>query len=226
VLLRLFLPRHQEWADFRLADWPPLANSSFTGRRRIFDTPVIFMMFVAFAALYFQLFIFPNVPLLAQGDQSIYLLNARRMLHGQIIYRDFFHFTLPGTESTYWLLFKLFGVREWIPNAMLVLLGVGLVGLSIAISQKLLSAPSIFLPAVLFLAFPYHSVLDATPHWYSTLCVMAALAITIEKRTPGKLCAAGALCGIAHVLRSRWVRQWRWRSASSCFGRGGAKTKV
>jgi hypothetical protein len=155
------------------------------------------MMLVAFAALYFQLFIFPNVPLLAQGDQSIYLLNARRMLHGQVIYRDFFHFTLPGTESTYCLLFKLFGVRAWIPNAMLVLLGVGLVGLSVAISRKLMSGPSVFLPAALFLAFPYHSVLDATHHWYSTLAVMSALAIALERQTSGRLYIAGALCGIA-----------------------------
>lgn len=164
---------------------------------RIFKAAVLFVLLAAFAALYFQLFIFPKVPLLAQGDQAIYLLNGSRMLHGQVIYRDFFHFTLPGTDSTYYLLFKLFGVRAWIPNVMLALLGTGLAGLSISISRKLMSGLSVFLPATIFVAFPYHSVLDATHHWYSTLGVMAALAITLEKRTAGRLAAAGALCGIA-----------------------------
>jgi hypothetical protein len=180
---------------------------------RILNAAVIFVMLAAFAVLYFQVFIFPNVPLLAQGDQSIYLLNARRMLHGQVIYRDFFHFTLPGTESTYYLLFKLFGLRAWIPNAMLVLLGVGLVGLSVAISRKLMSGASVFLPAALFLAFPYHSVLDATHHWYSTLAVMAALAVTLERRTPGRLCAAGALCGVA-----TWFTQSMGPAVALAFG--------
>ncbi|HXH47838.1 MAG TPA: hypothetical protein VNM47_00560 [Terriglobia bacterium] len=182
-------------------------------KNRTFNAVVIFMMLAAFAALYFQLFIFPNVPLLAQGDQSIYLLNARRMLQGQVIYRDFFHFTLPGTESTYYLLFKLFGVRAWIPNAMLVLMGMGLVGLSVAISRKLMSGPTVFLPAALFLAFPYHSVLDATHHWYSTLAVMAALAITLERRTSGRLCMAGALCGVA-----TWFTQSMGPAVALAFG--------
>jgi hypothetical protein len=182
-------------------------------KNRIFIAAVIFMMLAASAALYFQLFIFLDVPLLAQCDQSIYLLNARRMLHGQIIYRDFFHFTLPVTESTYCLLFELFGVRTWIPNAMLVLLGVGLLGLSIAISRKLMSGPSVILPAVLFLAFPYHNVLDATHHWYSALAVMAALAITRERGTSGRLCIAGALCGVA-----TWFTQSMGPPVALAFG--------
>jgi hypothetical protein len=182
-------------------------------QKRIFNGAVILTMLGASAALYFQLFVFPNIPLLAQGDQSIYLLNARRMLNGQVIYRDFFHFTLPGTESTYFLLFKLFGVRAWIPNAMLVLLGVGLVGLSVAVSRKLLSGVSVFLPAALFLAFPYHSVLDATHHWYSTLAVMAALAITLERRTPSNLVAAGALCAVA-----TWFTQSMGPAVALAFG--------
>lgn len=165
--------------------------------KRIFNAAVIFVLLAASAAIYFQVFIFSKAPLLVQGDQSIYLLNARRMLLGQVIYRDFFHFTLPGTESTYYLLFKWFGVRAWIPNAMLVLLGTGLAGLSVSISRKLMSGISVFLPAAIFVAFPYHSVLDATHHWYSTLAVMAALAAVLEKRTAGRLSAAGALCGIA-----------------------------
>ena len=80
---------------------------------------------LAFVFLYLVLFMWPHVPLLAWGDQAIYLLDAARMARGQTIYRDFFAFTTPGTQTVYFLLFKLFGVRAWIPDAMLIVLGLG-----------------------------------------------------------------------------------------------------
>src|ERR1700690_810185 len=73
--------------------------------------------------LYLEAFILPCTPRAAGGDQSIYLHDAARMFDGQVIYRDFDHFTLPGTSALYLTLFKLFGVRAWIPQAMLVLVG-------------------------------------------------------------------------------------------------------
>ncbi|HEV2444447.1 MAG TPA: hypothetical protein VGS58_00935, partial [Candidatus Sulfopaludibacter sp.] len=78
-----------------------------------------------------------DVPVLGTADQSIYLLNSRRMLEGQVIYRDFFQFTPPGTETLYWMLFKLWGVRAWIPEGALLGLGVALTWLSIVISRRL-----------------------------------------------------------------------------------------
>jgi len=61
----------------------------------------------------------------------MYLLNARRMLEGQVLYRDFFDYLAPGTDAIYFALFKLFGPRTWIPNAMFLLLGMGFLGLSV-----------------------------------------------------------------------------------------------
>ena len=74
--------------------------------------------------LYLQLFVFPATPRVAVGDQSIYLHNAERMYAGQLIYRDYDTFTLPGTDMLYVALFRLFGVRAWIPQMMLLLVGV------------------------------------------------------------------------------------------------------
>src|SRR5690242_4362634 len=179
-------------ADFLL----PRARQT-AGETQVSRFSVVCLLLGTVAAIYFQLFIFPSVPLLAQGDQSIYLLNGRRLLQGQVMYRDFFYFTFPGTDSTYGLLFKAFGVRAWIPIAMLVLLGAGIVWLALFVSRSLMSGITTFLPALLFLAFPYHAVLDGTHHWYSTLAVMAALAIVLKKRTSARLYLAGAFCGIA-----------------------------
>jgi len=147
--------------------------------------------------LYLQVFIFPAIPRCASGDQAIYLLHATRMLQGDVIYRDFSHFTPPATELIYTVLFKVFGVRAWIPQVMLVAIGTLLAWLSIAISRKVMTGPAVYLPSLLFLVFPFSAFLDATHHWYSTLAVTAALAVLLEKRSAARLTWAGALCGLA-----------------------------
>lgn len=131
--------------------------------------------------LFLQTFILPNVPRIANGDQGIHLSLAARMLDGQLIYRDFDHFPLPGTDVLYLVLFELFGVRAWIAPVMLILLGVSIAWLSIKLSEKVMSGPIVFLPAFLFLTLPFTGFLDATHHWYSALAGTAALLVVIEK---------------------------------------------
>jgi len=150
-----------------------------------------------FVFLYLQVFILPRTPLLAYGDQSVYLLNATRMLQGQNIYRDFFEFTLPGTESVYTALFRLFGIRAWIPQAMLVFLGVALTWLSVYVSKSLMKGPVAFLPGLLFVTLIFRNALDASHHWYAVLAIIGALAVLIKARTPRRIALAGALCGLA-----------------------------
>jgi hypothetical protein len=157
--------------------------------------PAILLASAAF--LYLQAFILPNVPRIANGDQGIHLSLAARMLEGQLIYRDYDHFPLPGTDVLYLVLFKLFGVRAWIAPAMLVLLGVALTWLSIAISKKLMTGPIVFLPGFLFLTLPFSGFFDATHHWYSALAGTAALAVVVEKRTSACLAWAGMFWGLA-----------------------------
>jgi hypothetical protein len=157
--------------------------------------PIILLACCGF--LYLETFSLPDVPRIAIGDQSIFLHNATRMLQGQIIYRDYDNFTLPGTDVLYTVLFKLFGVRAWIPQAMLVLVGVITTWLSIGISRKLMSGPVVYLPGFLFLTLPFSSYLDATHHWYNALCAVAALAVVIEETTVSRLIWAGVLWGMA-----------------------------
>jgi len=147
--------------------------------------------------LYLEVFILPNTPRAPSGDQSIYLLHGTRMLAGERIYRDYDHFTLPGTDVLYWGLFRVFGVRAWIPQAMLVLVGGTLSWFSISISQRLMAGSNIFLPALLFVAFAFSSYLDATHHWYSAVFTTAALAVLVEQRSTMRIALAGGFWGIA-----------------------------
>ena len=131
------------------------------------------------------------------GDVRVYLLNAARMLQGQVIYRDFFQFTPPGTELVYVALFKTFGLRASIPNLTLLALGLGLFWLSIVISRRLMSGWQVVLPGLLLLTISLYHGLDPSHQWFSVLAIMAAAASLMEKRTPARAGVAGALCGLA-----------------------------
>ncbi len=155
-------------------------------------------MLGAFVYLYLNLFLLPATPIhFLSPDATNFLFNAQRMQHGQVIYRDFFELTLPGTEVFYLVLFKIFGNRAWIPNVTLLVLGLSLTYLMISISRKVISGMAAYLPALLFLAIPFRSQLDATHHWFSTLFVMAAIALLVEEISALRLVSAAALCGVA-----------------------------
>jgi hypothetical protein len=151
----------------------------------------------ALAFLYFALFIPPFTPTYIAGDSSIYLLNAKRMLEGQLIYKDFFQFTLPGTELFYLAVFKVFGPRIWVPNVTLIVLGLGLTWLILRVSREVIVGMAAYLPSLMFLVFVYWRWLDPSHHWFSTLLMMGAAALVIRKRSTLRLVEAGAACGLA-----------------------------
>ncbi len=155
-------------------------------------------LILAAAFLFLDLFDVHGTPIAGVDlDQSFYLHNATRMLRGQMIYRDFFQFTTPGTELVYLLLFKFFGVHAWIPNATVAALGIGLVSLAIFISKRMFPGASIYLSAVLFLVVSFHPAMDGSHHWFSMLAVMGATALILEERSLERLAGAGLLCAVA-----------------------------
>jgi len=119
------------------------------------------------------------------------------MLEGQVIYRDFFEFLPPGIDLVYLTILKFVGSHAWVPNALLVLLGVCLANLCIVISKHLFRGGDAYLPGLLFVVVAFRSGLDGTHHWFSVLAVLAAIAIMLKERTLARVAAAGALCGIA-----------------------------
>ena len=151
----------------------------------------------AFAFLYLSLFRWPRVPILSIEDQTPFLIGAGRMLEGQVIYQDFFDHIAPGLTVLDLAFFKILGIHCWIPNVMLVLVGLGLTWIILVISRQVLSGVTALLPAGLFLVFDLGQGLDNTHHWYSALSVLCAVAIVMERRSPARLAAAGAMCGLA-----------------------------
>jgi hypothetical protein len=140
----------------------------------------------------------PNgTPYLLGGDEQVFWMNAQRMLQGELIYRDFFQFTPPGTDVVYLGAFLLFGSRIWVPNIVVLVLGTALCGLCFRISTLIMKPSQAALATALFLVIAYGRWLDATHHWFSTLAVMGAVAVLMTAQTPTKTILAGALLGTA-----------------------------
>lgn len=159
--------------------------------------PVAGILLGAAAFLAALLFAPAGEAIFLPGDNRLPLLNAGRMLHGQVIYKDFFQFAPPGTELVYRELFRWFGARAWIPNATMLLLALSLVWLSISLSRKVMSGWAVFLPGTLLLTISLDHGLDPSHQWFSMLAVVAAAACLMEKRSPARIAVAGALCGFA-----------------------------
>lgn len=149
---------------------------------------------------YLHLFRFPWVPVWYPGDAPIFLEHAERMLRGEVLYRDIFQFNLPGTECLYLLLFRCFGVRLWIPNAMLLLTWTASAVLVYALSRVVLSGAAALLPPVAFIVLCEQGSIDGTHHWYSTLVVLLAINFVARSEKPARIVSAGVLLGLATVF--------------------------
>jgi hypothetical protein len=157
-------------------------------------------LLVLASSLYLYCFVFfpPFIPVFnGRADYQLYLAPAQRMYQGELIYRDFFEFLAPGTTLVNLLFIKLFGLRLWIPNLLIILLGAGLVWIGVEVSRKLMRPGIALLPSALFLFDARNYLLNPVHYWYSSLAAMAGIAALIERRTPARILAAGFFCGLS-----------------------------
>lgn len=178
-----------------------------------------------------NLFALGGTPFLLGGDQALFWTNAQRLLHGELIYRDFLEFTPPGTDLIYLAMFRLLGSWIWVANLVVLVLGVALAWLSFRIARSIMGPAQAALAAGLLVALDYGRMLDATHHWFSVLAVMAALAVLLEGKTPARIAVAGILLGVATFFTQTrgpiaalgvglyllWDRAPSQRSGSSCL---------
>jgi hypothetical protein len=154
----------------------------------------------AFLFLYLRTFLLPATPFVAVTDQALFFARAARIVHGQVLYRDFFELVTPGTDLLYAAAFRLFGIHVWIMQAWAIALGLALSSVITWIASRILRGPVILLPALLFLVFDFNSGLDLTHHWYSTLAALGAVSILTGGASLPRIFAAGSLCGIAALF--------------------------
>ena len=131
----------------RIDSFPPRGRMLGQVNRTSSHVLLFALLAAGFSFLYLNLFYLPNTPIHLFVDQVTQLFDARRMLDGQVIYKDFFQVTPAGTQVVYLVLFRLFGVRAWIPNAMLIALGLSIAWLMVVIGREVVSEKAALLAA-------------------------------------------------------------------------------
>jgi hypothetical protein len=150
-------------------------------------------------SIYLYTFLFRSfrIPVLLSGDQMFFWTHAHRMLNGERPYIDFFQFTPPGTDLVFAGLFRMFGERVLVTNAIVLVLGVVLATICFLVARRVVEPKWAALATALFVVPFYGELLNATHHWFSTLLVMTAVLVLCDGTSPGRLIVAGALLGVA-----------------------------
>jgi hypothetical protein len=154
----------------------------------------------ALTFLYLRTFTLGGIPFIVSGDETLYFEHGIRILNGQVPFRDYFTYVMPGSDLLYAGVFGLLGVHAWLAQAFVIFLGVTIAGLLVWISSRVLQGPLMFLPALLFLVLDFDITKDATHHWYCTLLVLAAVGVLLEGTTLGRVGSAGILCGLGALF--------------------------
>ncbi|MGH9596653.1 MAG: hypothetical protein ACRD3K_07640 [Edaphobacter sp.] len=153
--------------------------------------------FGALLFLFLRSFVLPCTPLAATGDQVLFFARAQHMLHGQVMYRDFFEVVTPGNNLIDAAILRVFGLHAWVVPACDVFMGVAMFALITLTTAEILEGAWVLLPGVLFLAFVFSESSNVTHHWYSTLAAQAALYVLLRGRSTKHIATAGSLCAIS-----------------------------
>lgn len=163
-----------------------------------FRTDLLFYL-ACFIFLYLHLFVFPFNPIYYEADHSALLNDAKRMVEGEFIYRDFFEFAFPGAPLLYALFISVFGAKLWILNAAILVHGMIAAYLGVLVSRKLsLDTPLSYIPSALFIFFGFRWFgIDGEHRMFSPLFIYLAVFVLLGGRTYGRVAIAGVLCSVA-----------------------------
>src|SRR5229473_3649382 len=110
-----------------------------------------------------------------EPDEGIILQGAQRILHGEVLYRDFFSFFTPGSYYFLALLFKIFGSSILVARTALVFFGGLFSVVNYLLARRVCSRGSALMVAglVTLTTLPYRFLV--LHNWDSTLWACLAL---------------------------------------------------
>src|SRR5262245_14850064 len=159
--------------------------------RRAIDVLLASLLFVAVFA--FLRLLWPNI--LIALDEGAFLYEAKLILDGKLMYRDFFDLTGPVAQHAIALMFAIFGVSMDTARGSMAMLHAIIAALMYALARRLgvrpLLAATISLVQIVlcYPAYPF-----ATPHWFST--VLTLLIFFLLLREPAMRPRDAVLAGV------------------------------
>ena len=174
-------------------------KSSVAGFRHRFGKYDLLFLIALAIPIFGTLFLLPATPFFYEGDHLIFLSDVMRMLGGEVIYRDFFQFTFPGTHLIYYGLFRIFGVHFAVLNWTILFIGVAGAFFCLELSRRVIGHRYlIYLAPTLYLLFGFRWLgIDGSHRMFSPLAIAAAVLVLLDKCNWQRLVAAGALCALA-----------------------------
>lgn len=155
-----------------------------------------------FAFAYLHLFRLPATPIYFDGDTFVPVSNAIRIIGGEAIYKDFFHFIAPGADLLYAALFFAFGQSVWVINAVILALTLGQIAVLWFFSKRTLDGWAIYVPSLIYLAFGFRQFgIDGSYRLMGVVMALGAVAFLAARRSPANLMIAGTLCAVASFFQ-------------------------
>ena len=77
--------------------------------------------FATLTFLYLRTFTLGGIPLIVSLDETLYFEHGIRILHGQVPFRDYFTYVMPGSDLLYAGVFGLLGVHAWLAQAFVII---------------------------------------------------------------------------------------------------------
>jgi 4-amino-4-deoxy-L-arabinose transferase-like glycosyltransferase len=136
-------------------------------------------------------------------DEGITLQGAERILHGQVMYRDFFYFCTPGSYYFLALLFKVFGNSIVVAKTQLAVYGGIFAVLTYLIARRVCARWSALLTAFLVTVAFLPSFFFALHNWDSTLWAYLTLYCAVwflQRPHWGWALAMGTCCSITALF--------------------------
>lgn len=157
------------------------------------------------AAVFAYLLAFPRV--LGRTDESVVLFGAKRVLQGQVMYKDFFEFIMPGSFYFFAALFAATGPSLLAARVAMAAANAVSCVLLYQLARRVAAVPEACVAVILFATtclpiWPY-----ASPHWLSTtLCLATAAALLStrwEEATRLRPAIVGALAGLTFCVQQQ-----------------------
>jgi hypothetical protein len=136
---------------------------------------------------------------LGASDEGLYLYEAKRLLDGELFYRDIYEIVTPGSYYLMAFLFSLFGTSITTARIAFAILHGGVVVLVYLTCRELgvrriIAAPT----ALVHLAIGQPAWPYASPHWVSTFLIAILLPLTLRRgwaARPRRLVGLGVIVG-------------------------------
>jgi hypothetical protein len=154
-------------------------------------------------------------PTLHMADEGYLLHTAKRVLHGEALYRDVFDFVTPGSFYSYALAFAVGGTTLTSARVLTALLNALAATCTYFLALQVASAAEALLAGLLVVVVCVPVWNMASHHWLATSLGLATAAVLLAERWRGssraRPAAAGALAGLvvcSDQARGLWLVLW------------------